>query len=236
MARQATFTFEDWGLTSLSGQIPFIIGLSPRKKFDNITDPVTFRDELDCMHQLLFNEALEILVVDDSSGEEVVGKRVVTSKESVIVPLIAHILSGFLGLVVVCLSGVFLVSYNRQNNLASDPDILGTKMALVAHSELLKDFNTTDVYPAPDVCMDPRKYKLVAWGGGGRYRLDVVGSSDNVMAQNPHALCTVHYSKLVRPIQLSIWTGLAAALVNIALLTLLLVLKKSALQCNGRTQ
>jgi len=41
-------------------------------------------------------------VVDDSGGKEVVGKRVVTSMGIVIVSLIAHILVGFQGLVIVC--------------------------------------------------------------------------------------------------------------------------------------
>jgi hypothetical protein len=140
--------------------------LSPGKKFDDFRDPMTFRNGLERMHKLLFNNALETLLVPDSGGEEVVGNRVVRSIGIVVVPLIAHILAGFLGLVVVCLGGVFLISYNRQNNLASDPDTLGTKMALVAHSEtLLRDFNGTDECPAPHLCMEPRKYKLGTWGG-----------------------------------------------------------------------
>jgi len=73
--------------------------------------------------------------------------------------MIAHILAGFLGLAIICLGRVFFVSYNRQNNIASDPDTLGTNMALVAHSEtLLRDFNGTDECPAPHLCMEPRKY------------------------------------------------------------------------------
>ena len=133
---------EGWGLDYGTAQISYVIGLSPEKKFDDFRDPTTFRNGLDKMHKLLFNNALETLLVDDSGGVEVVGKRVVTSKGIVVVSLIAHILAGFLGLAVVCLGGVFLLSYNRQNNLASDPDSLGTKMALVAHSEmLLRDFN-----------------------------------------------------------------------------------------------
>ena len=192
------------------------------------------------MHKLLFNNALETLLVDDSGGEEVMGKRVVTSIGIVVVPLIAHILAGFLGLVVVCLGGVFLVSYNRQNNLASDPDTLGTKMALVAHSELLlRYFNGTDECSAPDLCMESKKYKLGTWGGGGGggYRLDVVGGRDNPLVQNPHASCTVpHDGKLVGPVELSIWMRLSATLVNIALFTLLIVLYKSALRWNGRTR
>ena len=237
-APDSTSKFEDWGLDSSTPQISYVIGLSPGAEFDDFRDPITFSRGLDRMHKLLFNNALETLLVDVSSGEEVVGKRVVTSRGIVVVPLIAHILAGFLGLVVVCLGGVFLVSYDRQNNLASDPDSLGTKMALVAHSEkLLRDFNGTDECPAPDMCMEPRKYKLGAWGGGGEYRLDVVGGRDNPLDQNPHASCTVpHSGKLVGPVELSIWTGLAATLVNIALLTLLIVLYKSALRWNGRTR
>ena len=97
------------------------------------------------MHQLLFNNALETLLVPDSGGEDVVGNRAIRSVGIIVVPQIAHILAGFLGLVAVCLCGVFFVSYNRQNNLASDPDTLGTKMALVAHSKtLLRDFDGTD--------------------------------------------------------------------------------------------
>ena len=230
--------FENWGLDSPSGQISYVIGLSPGKKFDDFRDPITFRNGLDRMHKLLFNNALETLLANDSSREEVVGKRVVRSIGIVVIPLIAHLLARFLGLVVVCLGGVFLISYNRQNNLASDPDTLGTKMALVARSEaLLRDFNGTDECPAPDLSIQPRKYKLGTWGGGGGYRLDVVGGIDNPPAQNSHALCTVpHSRKLVSPIELSTWTGLAATLVNIALLALLIVLYKSALRWNGRTR
>jgi len=237
-APDSTLRLKDWDLDRPTGQISYVVGLSPGKKFDDYKDPMTFRNGLDKMHKLLFNNALETLLVSDSGGEEVVGKRVVRSIGIVVVPLIAHILTGFLGLVVVCLGGVFLISYNRQNNLASDPDTLGTKMALVAHSEtLLRDFNGTDECPAPDLCIEPRKYKLGTWGGGGGYRLDVVGGSDNPLVQNPHASCTVpHDGKLVGPIELSVWTGLAATLVNMALLTLLIVLYKSSLQWNGRTR
>jgi len=153
--------FEDWGLNNPTSQISYVIGLSPGKKFDDFKDPVTFRSGLERMHKLLFNNALEILLVPDSSGEEVVGNRAIRSVGIIVVPLIAHILASFLGLVVVCLCGVFFVSYNKQNNLASDPDTLGTKMALVAHSKtLLKDFDGTDECPAPHLCMEPRKYKL----------------------------------------------------------------------------
>ena len=237
-APNSTSRFEDWGLDSPTGQITYVIGLSPGKKFDDFRNPMTFRNGLDRMHKLLFNNALETLLVDDSDGEEVVGKRVVTSIGIVVVPLIAHILAGFLGLVVVCLSGVFLVSYNRQNNLASDPDSLGTNMALVAHSEtLLRDFSGADECPAPHLCIEPRKYKLGAWGGGGGYRLDAIEGRDESLVQNPHASCTIpHSGKSVSPVALSIWTGLAVTLTNIILLTLLIVLYKSALRWNGRTR
>ena len=237
-APDSTSRLEDWGLDDPTGQISYIIGLSPGKKFDDFRDPTTLRNGLDRMHKLLFNNALETLFVPDSGGEEVVGKRAVGSIGIVVVPLIAHLLAGFLGLVVVCLGGVFLISSNRQINLASDPDSLGTKMALVAHSEtLLRDFNGTDECPAPDLCIEPRRYKLGTWGGGGGYRLDVVMGRDNPLVQAPHASCTVlHGGKLVGPIELSIWTGLAATFVNIGLLTLLIVLYKSALRWNGRTR
>ena len=230
--------FEDWGLNSPTGQITYVIGLSPEMTFDNFGDPTTFRNGLDRMHKLLFNNAFETLLMDESGGEVVVGNRAVTSIGIVVVPLIGHIVAGFLGLVVICLGGVFLVSYNRQNNLASDPDTLGTNMALVAHSEtLLRDFNGTDECPAPHLCMRPRKYKLGTWGGGGEYRLDAVGGRDNSLVQNPHASCTVpHNGKSVGPVALRNWTGLAVTLVNIALLTLLIVLYKSALRWNGRTR
>ena len=85
--------------------------------------------------------------------------------------------------------------------------------------------------------MEPRKYKLGTWGGEGGYRLDVVVGKDNALVQNPHASCTVpHNGKLVSPIELSVWIGLAATLVNGTLLTLLIVLYKSALQWNGKTE
>ena len=230
--------FEDWGLHYPTSQISYVIGLSPGKKFDDFKDPMTFRGGLERMHKLLFNSFLETLLVSDSGGEEAVGNRAVRSVGIVVVPLIAHIIAGFLGLVVICLCGVFFVSYNRQNNLASDPDTLGTKMALVAHSKtLLRDFDGTDECPAPHLCMEPRKYKLGTWGDEDRYRLDVVGGKDNPPVQNPHASCIVpHDGRLVSPIELSMWTGLTATLVNVALLTLLIVLYKSALQWNGKAR
>ena len=233
----STSRFEDWGLDIPTRQISYVIGLSPGKEFDDFKDPMIFRNGLDRMHKLLFNTALETLLISDSGGEEVVGKRGVRSIGIVVVPLVAHLLAGFLGLVVVCLGGVFLVCYNRQNNLAGDPDTLGTKMALIAHSEvLLRDFNGTDECPDPHLCMEPRKYKLGIWGGEGGYRLDAVESRDNPLVPNPHASCTVpHDGKLVGPVELSIWTRLAAMLVNITLLTLLIVLYKSSLRWNGRT-
>ena len=232
-ALASMFGFEDWGLHEPTDQITYVIGLSPGKKFDDFNDPVAFKNGLERMHKLLFNNALESLLLPDPNGEKVMG----ISVGVVVVPLIAHILAGFLGLVVVCLCGVFFVSYNRQNNLASDPDTLGTKMALAAHSKtLLRDFDGTDECPAPHLCMEPRKYKLGTWGGEGGYRLDVVGGQDNVLVQNPHASCTVpHNSKLVSPIELNMWTGLAATFVNVALLTLLIVLYKSSLQWHGKT-
>ena len=233
----STSRFEDWGPDHPTGQISYVIGLSPGKEFDDFKDTIIFRNGLDRMHKLLFNNALETLLMSDSGGEEVVGKRGVRSIGIVVVPLIAHLLAGFLGLVVFCLGGVFLVCYNRQNNLAGDPDTLGTKMALVAHSErLLRDFNGTDECPDPQLCMGPRKYKLGTWEGGGGYRLDAVESRDNPPVQNPHASCTVpHDGKLVGPVELSIWTRLAAMLANITLLTLLIILYKSSLRWNGRT-
>ena len=230
--------FEDWDLAYPTGQISYVIGLSPGKKFDDFKDLETFRNGLEKMHQLLFNNALETLLVPDSDGEEVVGNRVVRSVGIVVVPLIAHILAGFLGLVVVCLCGVFFVSYNRQNNLASDPDTLGTKMALVAQSEtLLRDFDGTDECPAPHSCMKLRKYKLGTWGGEGGYRLEVIGGKDHPLVQNPHSSCTVpHNGKLVGPKRLNIWAGLTSTLGNIALLTLLIVLYKLSLRWNGKTE
>lgn len=51
---------------------------------------------------MLFNNALEVLLVDDSGGKEVVGKRIGTSMGIVLVSSIAHILAGFQGLVIVC--------------------------------------------------------------------------------------------------------------------------------------
>jgi len=65
------------------------------------------------MHKLLFNTALVILLVSDSSGEKVVGQRVVTSIGVVVIPIVAQILVGFLGLVVICLGAVVLLSYNQ---------------------------------------------------------------------------------------------------------------------------
>ena len=93
------------------------------------------------MPKLLFNNTLETLLVGNSGGEEVVGKSVVTYIGIFVISLIARILAGFLGLVVVCLGEVFFVFYNRQNNLVGDLDTQEAMMALIAHSETLwRDF------------------------------------------------------------------------------------------------
>jgi len=196
------------------------MGLSPGKKLFDFIDPMTFQNGLERMNKLCFNTAVKPLLVLDSGGEEVVGNRIVRSIGIVVLPLIAHILAGFLGLVVFCLGGIFLIFYNRQNNLARDPDTLGMKMALVAYSEtLLGHFNGLDEFPAPDLCMEPRKYEIWALGDVSAYRIDVVSGRDDPIIQNQHTSCSVHHHKLVGPVEVSIWTGIVAKLVNIALLT-----------------
>ncbi|CUS11873.1 unnamed protein product [Tuber aestivum] len=224
--------FERWDLDNPTGQISYVIGLSPGKEFDDFKTP---RTGLERMHKLLFNSALETLLVPDPSGEEVVGNRLVRSLGIVVVPVIAHILAGFLGAAVVCLGGVLLISYSRQNNLASDPDALGAKMALVARSEtLLRDFDGADECPAPHLCLEQRRYELATRRDEGGYRLDVVGRSDNPPVKSPHSSCTTpHDGKLVGPVGLSIWTGLAVTVVNAALLVLLIALYRSASRWNG---
>ncbi|KAG0127965.1 hypothetical protein HOY82DRAFT_624030 [Tuber indicum] len=226
--------FDHWRIETPTRRILYVFGLSEGKKFDDFKDPKVFEDGLDRMYKLLFSSALQTLLVPDSGGEEILGSRAVRSVGIVVVPLIAHILSYVLGVVAVCLCGVFVITYKRENNLASDPDTLGTKMALVACSKtLLRDFDGIDECPSPHLCMESRKYKLGTWGGEGRYRLDVHGK-DNPLVQNLHATCPLpHDGKLVSPIELSIWTGVAATLVNIALLTLLVVLYRSASQWKG---
>jgi len=229
---------KDWELDSPTGQISYVIGFSPGKKFNDFKDPMIFSNGLESMHKLLFNNALETLLVPDSDGSEVMGKREVRSIGIVVVPLIAHILAGFLGLVVVCLVAVFLISYNRQNNLASYQDTLGIKITLFAHSyRLLRHFNGSDECTAPHLFMESRKYKLATWGGKGGYQLDTIGGRDNQLVQSPVASCSVpHDGKLVGPIELSIWTTMAATFVNIALLALLTIVPyKSALPLNGGT-
>ena len=119
-----------------------------------------------------------------------------------------------MGLVSVCLGGVFLIPHNRQKNLASDLDTQRTKIALVANSEmLLGDFNSPDECPAPELCMELWIYKLGIWGGGGGYQLDAVGGRDNPPVQNLHVSCLVlQDSNLVCLIELSIQTRLTVAL------------------------
>jgi len=96
--------------------------------------------------------------VRNTGGGEVVGNMVVRSIGIVVVPLIAHILAGFLELLVFCLSRVSLISYNRWNNPASSPDTLRANMALVANREaLLRDFISRDECLAADLCMETRK-------------------------------------------------------------------------------
>ncbi|KAG0634517.1 hypothetical protein HOY80DRAFT_1140621 [Tuber brumale] len=231
----STSRLDDWHLVSPTVHISYLIGLSPGKRFDDFKDPRVFRDGLERMHRVLFNCALETLLVPYADAEGVLGRRVVRSVGIVVVPLIAHILAVFLGVVVACLCGVFVITYNRQNNMAGDPDTLGTKMALVAHSKtLLRDFDGADECPDPHLAIEPRKYKLGTWGSEDGYQLGVVGGRNNQPVQTPHAACALpHNGRLVRPIELSIWMGLAAALVNGALLALLIFLYKSALRYNG---
>lgn len=61
-------------------------------------------------------------------------------------------------------------------------------------------------------------------GDGDGYRLDGVGYGDNPLVQSPHASCAVpHDGKLLGPVALRIWTGLAATVVNITFVTLLII-------------
>ncbi|PUU73742.1 hypothetical protein B9Z19DRAFT_1134558 [Tuber borchii] len=95
------------GLDTPTAQISHIIGLSPGKKFDDFRNPMTFRNGVDRMHKLLFNNALETPLVPDSGGEEVVGSRGVRSIGIVVVPQFTHILAGFLGWLLFVLEAYF---------------------------------------------------------------------------------------------------------------------------------
>jgi len=65
--RQSKLRFEDWGLTSPSGQIRSVIGLMPGKTFNDLWDTITFSNGRDRIRKRFFHNGLEILLVADSA-------------------------------------------------------------------------------------------------------------------------------------------------------------------------
>ena len=222
--------YENWNLWYPTGQVGYAIGLE-NKTFDDFRDPKIFGDAMNKTHKLLFNYAVKSLLNHEDQSQRVNGTRIVRKEGVVVVTVIANLLSGFLSVVAVCLAAVFLLSYNRRNNLRSDPDTLATKMSLVAQSpQLLWDFEGTDICPDIRRCIKRRRYKL--WGGEDSHRLDVVDGSEAISGGSHDT--KPHDGRGVRPWELSTGMGIFITVFSCGLLVLLAVLYWSSQKYSGR--
>ena len=124
----------------------------------------------------------------------------------------------------VCLAGVLSFSYNRCNNLRSDPDTLAATMSLVAQSaQLLREFEGADNCPDIGGCIKRRRYKL--WDSEGSNRLDIVDGSDATPSGGSHESSTKsHDCRGSRPWELSARMGFGTTIFSAGLLVLLAVL------------
>ena len=233
MAPTTEVRYEDWNLWYPTSQIGYAIGLE-NKTFDDFRDPKIFGDAMNKTHKLLFNYAVYFLLRDEEQPQQINGTRTVRSDGIVVVPVVSHLLAGFLSAVAVCLAGVFFLSYNRHNNLRSDPDTLATKMSLVAQSpQLLGDFEGADNCPDIDGCIKRRRYKL--WDGDDSHRLDIVNGSDSTPSGGSHESSTKpHDGQGIRPWELSAGVGIGITIFSAGLLILLAVLFWSNQKYSGR--
>ena len=222
-APDTTVRYQDWDLWSPNQVIGYAIGLE-NKTFDDFRDPRIFGDAMNKTHKLLFNYAIRALSHDKNQPQHVNGTRIVRRDGVVLVHPAAHILTGFLSAVAVCLAAVFFFSYNRPNNLRSDPDTLASTMSLVAQSpQLLRDIERA--YNCSDIkgCLEGRRYKL--WGREGRFRLDIAAGSDSTPSGGSHKCSTKsHDNKKIRPWELSAVAGAGITIFSAGLLALLAVL------------
>ena len=226
--------YEDWNLSNPSPLIGYAIGLE-NKTFDDFRDPRIFGAAMNKTHKLLFNYAVRAMIRDEDRPQQVNGTSVIRKEGIVVVPVVAHILAGFLSAVAVCLTGVIFLSYNRRNNLRSDPDTLATTMSIVAQSpQLLRDFTGADNCPDIGRCIKRRRYKL--WDGVGGHRLDVSDSSDATPSGGSHESSTKpHDGRGTGPWVLSAGMGVCTTIFSAGLLVILAVLFRSSQKYSGRT-
>ena len=226
--------YENWNLLNPSPLIGYAIGLE-NKTFDDFRDPRIFGAAMNRTHKLLFNYAVRAMFGDEDRPQQVNGTSVIRKEGIVVVPVVAHILAGFLSVVAVCLTGVISVSYNRRNNLRSDPDTLATTMSIVARSpQLLKDFTGADNCPDIGRCIKRRRYKL--WDGVGGHRLDVTDSSDAIPSGGSHESSTKpHDGRGTGPWVLSAGMGVCTTIFSAGLLVILAILFWSSQKYSGRT-
>ena len=224
--------YEDWNLWFPTGQVGYAIGLE-NKTFDDFGDPKVFGDAMNKTHKLLFNYAVSSLLRDEEQPQQINGTRMVRKEGIIVVPTVAHLLAGFLSAVAVCLASVFFLSYNRHNNLRSDPDTLATTMSLVAQSpQLLRDFEGADNCPGIKRCIKRRQYKL--WGGEDSHRLDVVDGSKATSGGSHESSTMPHDGRGTRPWELSAGMGIFITFFSSGLLVLLVVLYWSSQKYSGR--
>ena len=224
--------YEDWNLWYPTGQVGYAIGLE-NKTFDDFRDLGVFGDAMNKTHKLLFNYAVNTLLRHEDQPQKVNGTRIVRKEGVVVVPAVAHLLAGFLSVVAVCLAVVFSLSYDRRNNLRSDPDTLATKMSLVAQSpQLLRDFEGADNCPDIKRCIKRRRYKL--WGGEDGHRLDIIDGSEATSGGSHESSTKPHDGRGVRPWELGTGMGIFAMVFSASLLVLLAVLYWSSQKYSGR--
>ena len=232
------FRYDDWGLWDPDRQIGYAIGLE-NKTFDAFRDPKVFGDAMNKTHKLLFNYAVYSLFNYSFEGDYELTNGTITAEKYgvVVIAAVAHLLAGFLLLVVICLTGVLLLSCSKCNNLRSDPDTLASKMSLVGRSlELLRDFEGAD--DSPDIrrsIAERRRYKLGPWYGDDGPRLDILDTADVTPSQGSRESSTKpHDGRGVRPWELSVGMGVGTTMFSAGLLLLLAILFRSSQRHSGR--
>ena len=238
MAIAPRFRYEDWGLRGPDRQIGYAIGLE-NKTFDAFKDPKIFEDAMNKTHKLLFNYAVYSLLSYSFEGDYELTNGTITAEKYGVVVLaaVAHLLAGFLLLVVICLTGVLLLSCVRCNNLRSDPDTLASKMSLVGQSpQLLRDFEGTD--DSPDIgrsIVQRRRYNLGPWYGEDGPRFDILDAADVTPSEGSRESSTnPHDGRGVRPWELSVGMGVGATMFSAGFLVLLAILFRSSQKNSGR--
>ena len=191
-------------------------------------------------HKLLFNFAVYFLSFPKTGTEldmhYLNGSRITRRDGVIVVPEVAHLLTGFLSAVAVCLSGLLLLSYKRRINLHTDPDTLATKMSLVAQSQqLLQDFEGADNCPDIGKCIKRRQYKLRSWDEEDGYGLEIADAEGAETPEGSHESSTKpHDGRGIRPWELSVGMGVGIAIFSAGLLVFLIALYGSSQKHSGR--